>query len=96
MGRSNEQLVSRGIDPDIMQLCRLASKSMNRYPVKDSFMLEMNNNNDDEDGDDDDHDSDNQSDHMEIDDDVEFYEDYTKEDVYPEEEEIIVTSSSPR
>jgi DSHCT (NUC185) domain len=59
---------SCGIHPDIIQLSRLASKSMDRYPVKDSFMLEVYNNNDDDD-------DNEQNDKDEIDNYIEFQND---------------------
>jgi hypothetical protein len=32
--------MSRGIHPDIRQLCRDAAKGINRYPLKDRFSLD--------------------------------------------------------
>lgn len=87
---SNELSVSRGIHPDIMHLCRLASKSMNRYPVKDSFMLDMNNDDNDDD------EIDDQNDEDETGNDVEFQNDTIKVDVYSEQDERIIGSSPPR
>jgi DSHCT (NUC185) domain len=30
---------SRGIHPDLIELCQLAAQAMNRYPVKDNFLF---------------------------------------------------------
>jgi len=51
-----EDVGSRGLDPTIKRLCREATRAINRYPVKDTFMLGEDDDDEEEGGDDDDED----------------------------------------